>query len=262
MEEVRVLRGLSYSSVNVMRSALSVVIRPVNGLTFGEQPDTIQYMKGVFQITPKVPRYSEVWDLNDVLEFLLALSPASKLSLQLLTLKTATLLLIVTGQRVQTLKLLCLKTCVKSHSSFTFYVTDNVKQSRVGDPALVVKVKSYVPDRRLCIVHYLTEYIKRTRPLRQSSSLFVSYRRPHQEVKKGTIAKWIKTILAKAGVNTAIFQAHSVRAASCSKAVQNGVPLSSVLKQGGWRRESTFQAYYNKPVNKQEKSFQKVVLNS
>lgn len=261
LEITRKERNLSYSSVNVMRCALSAVVAPFKGVTFGDHPDTVLYMRGVFNELPKVPKYQEIWDVNIVLQYLKKISPAEKLPLKSLTLKTATLLMIVTGQRVQTLSLLSLEKCKISSNKILFVVTENVKTSKPGTSAVQVQVEKYVPDQRLCIVRYLKEYIKRTQAIRASSQLFISHRRPYTAVKKGTIAHWVKAILRLSGINTELFSGHSVRSATCSKAARVGVPLNTIMKQGGWRQESTFQKYYNKPLVGSRKNFAKSVLS-
>ena len=40
--------------------------------------------------------------------------------------------------------------------------------------------------------------------------LFVSFIKPHAPVSSTTISRWIKSVLALAGVDTALFQGHSV----------------------------------------------------
>ena len=112
-----------------------------------------------------------------------------------------------------------------------------------------VIVPAYPEDRRLCVVTYLNEYIKRTKPLRSSTKLFLSFVKPHAPVSKNTISRWIKLILSKAGIDTSIFKAHSTRAASTS-AVQRDVDVSVILQSAGWSRASTFARFYNKLVNR------------
>lgn len=261
VEQTRIDKNLSYNSVNVLRCALSAVIEPYKGTTFGEHPDTVLYMRGVFNQTPRVPKYEEIWDLNTVLEYLKKISPARKLPLKSLTLKVATLFMVVTGQRAQTLSLLNVDNCQIQKHCILFVIQENVKQSRVGSAAMQIKLKQYAPDPRLCIVNYMKEYLKRTKDIRSGSQLFISFKRPFAPVQKGTIAQWIKWVLGQAGINTSIFQGHSVRSAACSKAARKGVPLNSILKQGGWRSASVFQAYYNKPLTKEKSEFMTSVLS-
>ena len=51
--------GLSYSSINLARCALSAILEsPASAYsTFGEHPDVKRFMKGIFQSGPLLPRY-------------------------------------------------------------------------------------------------------------------------------------------------------------------------------------------------------------
>ena len=64
----------------------------------------MQFLKGVFNLRPPVPRYKEVWDVSIALRFLK--TPISSLSLKNLSLKLVMLLSLVTAERGQTLHLL------------------------------------------------------------------------------------------------------------------------------------------------------------
>ena len=44
-----------------------------------------------------------------------------------------------------------------------------------------------------------------------------------------TIARWLKTCLQEAGINTRVFKAHSVRGAASSKNAWSGVTVSDIL---------------------------------
>lgn len=90
-------------------------------------------------------------------------------------------------------------------------------------------------------------YIRRTAPLRSKgndSLLFIGSNKPHNPVSSSTVGRWIKDQLKEAGIDTAVFSAHSVRGASASKAMAQGVPIQRILDQGHWSRELTFAKYY------------------
>ena len=106
-------------------------------------------MKGVFQSRPTFPKYTEIWDVNDVLSYLKTLSPVAELSLKDLTYKVTMMLL--SGQRIQTIQLLILKDMTMSKSQFTFKVSSKVKHTKPGRHLQGLKFKAYAPDRRLCI---------------------------------------------------------------------------------------------------------------
>ena len=63
-----------------------------------------------------------------------------------------------------------------------------------------------------------------------------------------TIARWLKSILDAAGVDTSIFNAHSVRGASSSRAANMGITTNDILKAANWSLESVFQRFYDKPT--------------
>ena len=117
------------------------------------------------------------------------------LSLYHLTLRTVTLLALVSAQRCQTLHMLDLDYMVASDDSYSFTVQGDFKQSRLGHNVLHVTLPAYVRDCRNCIVRTLSVYIERTKTLRSSSKLFVSTVKPHGPVSKDTISRWVKASL-------------------------------------------------------------------
>ena len=48
--------GLSYSAINTARSALSTIIFLSDGSSFGNHPFVTQFLKGVFESRPSLPR--------------------------------------------------------------------------------------------------------------------------------------------------------------------------------------------------------------
>lgn len=135
-------------------------------------------------------------------------------------------------------------------SEFVFKNDDLVKQSRPGYKEPVISYNAYPPDRRLCIYTVLKEYLFRTKKMRDSSisRLLLSYVKPHKNVTKDTISRWIKVILNRSGVNTKIFGSHSVRSASTSKAKSNTVPIDETLKKAGSSNVKTFAKFYDKKI--------------
>ena len=83
--------------------------------------------------------------------------------------------------------------------------------------------------------------------------------KPYNSVSSPTIARWLKSVLAKAGVDTNIFKAHSVRGASTSAAASAGVTTNDILNAADWSSESVFQKFYYKP--EQNSTFGVAVLS-
>ena len=79
--------------------------------------------------------------------------------------------------------------------------------------------------------------------------LLLGLRPPGKAVGASTVARWIKTVLSDAVVDTAVYSAHSTRGASASKAANLGVTTEAILLAGCWNSESTFTRFYRRPTS-------------
>ena len=241
-------QGCGYSVINTARSALSTIIN-VDNLPIGKHSLVKRFVKGVYNIKPSLPRYTATWDVNLVLNFLKSMDSYEIISLKYLTYKLVTLLALCTGQRCQTLSVLELNNMNVFEDRVIFRLTKLLKHSRPGVHQKPIDLKSY-PDKALCVVKCLEVYIHRTAHLRDcdSDTLLISFIKPYHKVSTDTIARWIKTVLRLAGIDTSIFKAHSTRSASTSAATKLGVPLQDIMSSAGWSSNSTFGKFYNKDV--------------
>lgn len=238
---------MSYSSLNTARSAISAVLK-LDNKPAGQHDLVVKFMKGIFNSRPSVPKHNFIWDTKIVLNYLASLSPIHSLSLKMLTLKTVTLLLLVSSQRIQTLHLTDLDNVKFNNDCVQIHVTKLLKQSRPSFHLAPIFLKKFVDNSELCIVTYLKEYIKKTSELRKSQTqLFISYHPPYKKVGKETLSRWVRIILAQAGIDISVFKTHSTRSASVSKAAKFA-PISSILNLGGWSSDCTFAKHYNKPI--------------
>ena len=96
-------KGLGYSAINTTRSALSSVLDFPGGHTFGTHPLVTRFLKGVFELKPSIPRYTTIWDVGTVFQYLKTLHWIPELNLKTLTKKLTMLLCLLTGQQCQTL---------------------------------------------------------------------------------------------------------------------------------------------------------------
>ena len=256
-------KNLSYSSLNTARSALSTIIT-VDGMSIGNHPLVVRFLKGVFNLRPPVPRYKEVWDVSIVLRFLNTLSPVSSLSLKNLSLKLVMLLSLVTAQRGQTLHLLDINLMSTYDSSIVFTFNKPLKQSNPRTQVKPLVLKAYTHDESLCVFSTLKEYLQRTETLRVTGSqLLISFQKPHKAVSRDTISRWIRTVMQLSGINLDVYKAHSARAASVSAAHRAQVPVQEILRKAGWSSAQTFAIYYDKNLDTSESSasqFQEAIL--
>lgn len=94
-------KGAKYGTINSYKSALGLILGPVVN-----DERIKRFMRGVFRLRPTAPKYSLTWNPNIVLSYLADKWPNESLDLQNLSMKTATLLALVTAHRVQTLSLI------------------------------------------------------------------------------------------------------------------------------------------------------------
>ena len=96
---------------------------------------------------------------------------------------------------------------IEFEDKYVFKFHKLTKSWRKGRPPLSVEFCAYQQNPKLCVVQAI-----------KPSQLLLRTLAPHQEVKKSTVAGWVKAILGSAGTDTNLFTAHSTRAASTSKA--------------------------------------------
>ena len=137
------------------------------------------------------------------------------------------------------------------------------KNKKKGKKTPELDFDNYKEDINLCPIKSLQDYCDLTEPFRKinkETSLFLSLPKPHFAVSKSSTARWIKQVLKWAGIDTKIYQAHSVRAAATSKAFMKGLSVSDIIKKGNWSQESTWQKFYNKNIKPVSSTFQDKVL--
>ena len=104
-------------------------------------------------------------------------------------------------------------------------------------------------DLKMCRVHCLSEYIRRTETLRIGhSKLFIITTEPFSPCKKPTICTWVKTVMSQAGIDLGNYASHSFRLASSSKAFWVGININTIMKKAGWSSKNVFINHYLKKV--------------
>ena len=127
-------------------------------------------------------------------------------------------------------------------------------------------LKRYLADIKICPVEVLEMYLKATEEIRKSEtklliSLWLSYwLTPHSAVTAKTISRWIKTSLKETGIDTNIFQGHSLHSSSSPKAKLNyDVNINQIFNAGGWSNEHAFAKFnYHECIN--DKTIQDFII--
>ena len=255
-------KGLSYSSVATAKSAICTVLSLDCSTSLGSHPMLQRFMRGVFHANPPAHRFTKVWDVGQVITYLKGLGDNAVLPLKNLTMKLVALIAILSASRVNYLASLSVDAMDLTDEVCVFYPTKLLKHSRLGYRDNPIRLTAFAPDRRLCVLHTLKEYLVRRSRLTTDPSLFISYRQPHKPVHKDTIARWLKAVLLLAGVDDGVFSAHSYRSASTSKASLADVPISDILRQGQWASERTWIGHYRRELLPTTNAFADAMLDN
>ena len=200
--------------------------------------------------------------MSVVLTYLSSVKVEKSTSLKLLTLKTVMLLALARPSRSVDLAKLDISFGQRSTEGFRFRPAALTKQARQGKKMAEFFYPIFSADPNLCPVRTLEEYIEWTKPLRKNTQLFISFIKPHGPVTSSTVARWLKEVLSKAGIDTSIFKAHSVRGASTSMAANMGVTVETILGAADWSSESVFRKFYYRSSSNSKSDFATAVLSS
>ena len=72
---------------------------------------------------------------------------------------------------------------------------------------------------------------------------------------------WIKQTMKAAEIDTTVFKPHSTRGAATSAAKAANVPIQEIMNTAGWRSDSTFAKFYDRPI-RSDNNFAEAVLSS
>ena len=253
--------GASYRQLCATRSALSMLLTSAKSThSWGSLPIVKRYMKGLFELSPVMPKVYFVWDVHTVFSYMRSFPSPSGQSLKMLSQNLALLLgLLSGGQRCQTIHQVQVPDLKIMGGLLYIPVLRKIKQTRPGKHMAPLRFRPYC-DENLCIVTLLTEYLKVSATSRRTPHLFLSYTKPHSAVGKETISRWVKAVLKNAGIDITSFSSHSSRAAATSKAHLKGIALSKIIKYAGWSNEQTFARFYQKEVVSED-TFQDLILH-
>ena len=261
-------RDLKYSTLSLHRSAISAYHPPKEGSHVGQHPHIMRLLKGAFNTKPPQPRYTQTWDVNQVLEEIKRLGPNEYLTLKALSLKLAMLLALTTVSHSSELHKLDPILISDKGDHMSCHIAGLTKTIRPGKPHknTQIKIHKYPENEFLDVVACMRSYLTITHDLRSNEDrkhcLFLSFRQPHKPVASCSIACWLRTLMSQSGVDTNVFKAHSTRSAAASKAKTSGITTVDIINCANWARASTFNKFYNKPVDQtQESQLQQSILD-
>ena len=91
--------GASHNTINLARSAVSAYLNKNDSKSIGSHPLVCRLLKGIFEQRLFIPRCTETWDTDVVLDCLVEWLDKENINLKELPLRTVILLALVLGQR-------------------------------------------------------------------------------------------------------------------------------------------------------------------
>nr|CAH7716351.1 unnamed protein product [Callosobruchus chinensis] len=147
-----------FGSFNSHRSALSLIL----GEHVHKDSRIPRFMRGISKLRPSRPKYNCTWDPQHVIAFL-GTWENSQISLQHLSYNVATLLALVTGQRIQTISLIRPSNLMESPSSIQILITDQIKTSNINKLQPCLQIPFFLEDPSICpataLKHYLNVHL-------------------------------------------------------------------------------------------------------
>ena len=242
-------QGYQNNSVNAYWSAISSVHDKVDEVGVGQHPLITRLLKGVYNIRPPLPKYSNTWKVQVVLSHIETLGQSGDLSLKQLSLKAVFLLAVTCPSRTVDLSSLDTARMRTHHNGVSFLPNSLSKQSRQGKSIEPFFFPSFPSNNVLCR-NTIRTYMNRVASLRQGETRLFIFITPYKAITSSSIARWLRQMLESAGINTAIFGAHSTRGASASAAFKAGITVNDILKAANWNSESVFQRFYHKELDR------------
>ena len=229
--------------MNSARSALSFFVGN-SSLDLANDPTVLKLFKYFYRLRPKKAKYVVYWPVSNLLNFLKSLYPIETLSLKNLTLKTLALVALSSSDRGQTIHKMDINKMHLGENSLTFVISNRLKNTRRVLKPKIIKCPA-TPDPALSVIAHVKHYMEVTSSFRrpEDSQLFLSWA-TKKPVSCPTLARWLKSVLQAAGIDTGVFSAHSYRGASLSSAYAKGVSLTEIVRAGDWSSADTFLTHY------------------
>ena len=240
-------KGYTHDQLCTARSAVAILSDIPN---VGKHPGVKRLFKGLFEMASILPRIVSVWDVRCVFDYFRGLPHQSDLSLELCGKKLTILVcLLAGGQRSQTVHAIKATDIVTTREKCIIPIYDPLKQTRRSKHMRPLEFKVYTKEPKLCVIDNLSCYLGKTRNLRSSSPLFISYQKPHKAGSKDTIARWCRNMMSSWGIDIERYTTHSCRSAASSMANSKKVVLRKIMDACGWASERSFALHYNKCIS-------------
>ena len=158
-----------------------------------QHPPVIKYFKESFNLRPPLPKVSFVWDVETIFEYFRSLGDNRQITDKHLSQKLLILLLLLGGQRLNSVFNFTTDRLIIGSTSVTFSPEHVLKYSRPGRKLNVFEYWTCLNPKR-CVLECVKEYIhqRSDRVNKEQKRLFVTYRKSYHTFSIDTLRRWIK----------------------------------------------------------------------
>ena len=204
-----------------------------------QHPLIKRFIEGIFLLRSPQPRYVEICDVSIVFRFIDEWGHNEHLSLKQLTIKTATILLLLSGERINTLSSFDIKNMIIDEHKCVFIPSKLLKHSR---PCYVNKaVKFYVHEKipNICPVPTIKHYLdkRNNNVAHETKTSFITHGKRFTAAHEDTISLWVKEVMTETSINVSKYNTHSCRSAASTRALYKAVHIEDILKQRNWSNQ-------------------------
>jgi hypothetical protein len=236
-------KKLEWSTINTHRSAISMTLAPVDGVSIGEHPFITRLMRGVFTKRPQRYKIPVAWDPNKVLDVFQHWP--IPLPLSHLIRKGAFLLAIVLAKRAHDLVFL------RSDANHLHFEGDALcfipsRLSKTDRPSHICPpffVKPWKKDLSICPVEVINIILNEKSCLQlKHDFIFFNWNPPFELLDTAAFRRCIQFCLTQAGIDAT---PGSTRSVASSAALLHGASVGDVFHLGDWSNASTFFRFYS-----------------
>jgi hypothetical protein len=222
-----------------------------------DDPVIRRLLRGARLTKPSKPRYKSFWDPELVRRHLLTLGQNDCMGLACLRDKCSALMRLALLGRSADLAAIDVTKLVRTPTGYDVSF-GCLKNTPVGESPDPVFLPCFPDDPLACPVAALDAYLRRTTNLRRRSAdggilqewrgVFLALTGARKSLSVDSIARTFLTLMTAAGVDTAVWRAHSARGAAATALLKATVTPDEVMKAGRWRSELVFREFYNRAV--------------
>lgn len=233
-----VTSGRPIASINAVKSAISYMHDLIDGDTVGHHPLTVSFMAGAARTATRPLPQDELLDIRPVLTFLRE-QELSSLNLRQLSQRLAFFLGLLGFLRPSCLQRISRRSVQVDTASLSFLVVSPKERRHKR-----IVIDAFPQDVRLCPLRTMAVFLEASDPLRGTSdALFVTSRQPHTPASSQTISRWLEPLIR---LSNPRLSARCLRSVGASTALDNGIPLETVVHVGNWAAPTTFINFYRR----------------